>query len=374
MTPRRIGFLVNPIAGMGGAVALKGTDGVASLAEAWRRGARPLANERACNTLRQLANFSDRLELITVAGTMGGDCARSAGLRACEVAEPGNPTSARDTALAVSALLDAGAEWIVFAGGDGTARDVHAALGDRCPMLGIPTGVKMHSGVFATSPVSAGRLIRDWIADPTRIASATVEIMDMVEIDEPNNRIAPRLFGYAIVPAERRLMQQAKARAMPSDEAAVAEAARAIASALQAGVTYVIGPGRSAKAVLGALGLKGTLLGVDLIRDGRLIGLDLSAEDLRCRTNGQTVRIIVGVTGGQGFLFGRGNQQIGPDVIACAGRNGLIVIAGRRKLATLADARLLVDTGDPAVDAELEGFLRVRCGRDIWSLMRVAAA
>ena len=201
----------------------------------------------------------------------------------------------------------------------------------------------------------------------------SAEVMDIDESEYRTGRIMPRLYGYAMVPAEGLLLQQAKSRAVLDDDAAIAAAAVTIAASLERDVSYVIGPGRSAKQVLKTLGLEGHLLGVDLLRNGELAGTDLSAADIRAMTAGTPIRIIAGVAGAQGFLFGRGNQQIAPDIIAQAGRSSVIVIAGIRKLSALVPSRLLVDTGDPQVDQQLSGYMRVCCDGGRWSVIRIAA-
>ena len=268
----------------------------------------------------------------------------------------------------------AGADLILFSGGDGTARDIAQALGTGVPVVGIPAGVKMHSGVFATSPRTAGRLARGVIEQSPPVRSRQAEVMDIDEEAYRQNRLSARLFGYLAVPVERGPLQSPKRSGFVDDEAEVAAAAAAIAGELEPGVAYVIGPGRSAKAVLNALGIEGTLLGVDLVIDRRLAGRDLTQAALIQATAGHPVRIVAGITGGQGFLFGRGNQQIAPALIRQAGRDGLIVVAGRQKLAGLAAGRLLADTGDPALDDELAGFVRVRCSAAEWMLMEIAPA
>ena len=374
MSDRRFGLIVNPIAGMGGSVGLKGTDGLEVLAEAQRRGARPGSADRTAVTLRHIENHDG--VILVAGGAMGEDVARVAGFRTQRVSEVQLRSSAEDTIAAARRMAEEGAEFIVFAGGDGTARDVHSVIGGSLPLLGIPTGVKMQSGVFATSPAAAGRLISLLLstAPGTRLRFEHAEVMDVDEDELRHGRIVPRLHGYAKVPAERLLLQQAKSRAMPDDDVATAATAAAIAAELQPDIFYVIGPGHSAKQVLNALGLATHVLGVDLVQDGKLVGSDLSAADLRAMTAGAPLRIIAGVTGGQGFLFGRGNQQIAANIIARAGRNGITVIAGLRKLAALDPPRLLVDTGDPQVDAALSGYWRVCCGPSRWSVVRVEAA
>jgi predicted polyphosphate/ATP-dependent NAD kinase len=198
--------------------------------------------------------------------------------------------------------------------------------------------------------------------------------MDVDENAVRAGRPAARLYGYVSVPCERGLVQTAKAGAPPEDDDAIDAAAREIARSLRHGIGYVIGPGRSAKAVVAALGLESPLLGVDLVLDRKLVGSDLGEAELMRLAAGRPVSVIVGVTGGQGFIFGRGNQPISPALIRQAGRDGLIVLAGPRKLAGLAQRRLLVETGDRALDRMLEGYLRVVTGPGRQAVMRAAAA
>ncbi len=374
MGDRRFGLIVNPIAGMGGSVGLKGTDGVGVLAEALRRGAKPGSAERTAVALKHIGT-RDAVVLVA-GGAMGEDVAQAAGFRTQRVSEVQQRSTAGDTIAAARRMSEEGAEFIVFAGGDGTAHDIHSMIGGTLPLLGIPTGVKMQSGVFATSPAAAGRLIALLLstAPGTRLRFEQAEVMDVDEDELRHGRIVPRIHGYAKVPAERLLLQQAKSRAMPDDDVAIAGAAASIAAELQPDIFHVIGPGHSAKQVMTALGHATNVLGVDLVQDGKLVRGDLSATELRAMTAGAPLQIIAGVTGGQGFLFGRGNQQIAADIIARAGRDGIIVIAGLRKLAALDPPRLLVDTGDPQLDAALSSHWRVRCGPSRWSVVRVEAA
>lgn len=372
---RRLGLIVNPIAGMGGSVGLKGTDGPAILAAARRRGAVPLAQQRTERALAKLLRLDDRLDLVVAAGAMGQDAALAAGLSPSVIAVgAGATTGPEHTRAAAAMMAGQGCALILFAGGDGTARDVHQACGG-VPLLGIPTGVKMHSAVFAVSPEAAGILAALLVEDgERRLAFRSSEIMDVDESALRAGRPAARLYGYGSVPCERGLVQGAKAGAPPEDDAAIAAGAGEIARSMELGIAYVIGPGRSAKAVVSALGLETPLLGVDLVLDRRLLGTDLAEAELMRLTYGRKVGIIVGVTGGQGFIFGRGNQPISPALIRRAGRAGLIVLAGPRKLAGLPDRRLLLDTGDPALDQSLQGYLRIVTGPGLEAVMRASAA
>jgi predicted polyphosphate/ATP-dependent NAD kinase len=366
-----LGLIVNPIAGMGGKVGLKGTDG-ATLAAALERGAEPVAAGRALRALERLKPVRDGLRLVTWAGAMGGAVAERAGLTAEVIGgEAGTATSAADTREAAAAMRDCAL--VLFAGGDGTARDVHDALGGEVPVLGIPTGVKMHSAVFATSPGAAGELASAWLAGEPTIRLREAEVMDVDEAALREGRVSARLHGYARVPFARHLVQRAKAGSFVPDEAALDGLAGEVAAEMEPGRLYILGPGTTTRRVLERLGLRGTLLGVDAVRDRRLVGAALGeAGLLALLEGGGPATIIVGVTGGQGFLFGRGNQAISAEVIRRVGRDSITVLAGAEKLAALDPCCLRVDTGDPEVDRLLAGFVRVRTAPGRASVMRVA--
>jgi predicted polyphosphate/ATP-dependent NAD kinase len=369
----RIGLVVNPVAGLGGAVGLKGTDGSDTLAEALRRGAVPRAGERTRRAFALLAQRVPGAALTVAPGALGADWIAGLDLRA-DLLRLGPPSgSASDTREAVAALR--GHDLIVFAGGDGTARDVAGRLAPGARMLGIPCGVKMHSGVFAVSPEAAGALLADMLSDPARIAwDDAAEVMDIDEEALRAGRLAPRLYGHARVPVARNRMQAAKGGPRIDHGAALAGAAAEVAERMEPGTLYVIGPGTSAGAVMRAAGHAPTILGIDAIQDGNVVARDARADDLMRLAGDGSVRIVLGVTGQQGFLLGRGNQQIAPGLVARAGREGLIVLASEPKLAALAQPRLWVDTGDPDLDAALSGFVRVRTGRGRETMMRIAAS
>ncbi|MGI9406407.1 MAG: ATP-NAD kinase family protein [Hyphomicrobiaceae bacterium] len=370
--PLLVGLIVNPIAGMGGSVGLKGTDGADILHQAIALGAQPLSTSRAARALNALQPVADRICLLVPPRAMGGDALDGLNFASQFVSSRiSGVSNAVDTRDAAMAMKDAGASLILFAGGDGTARDVVAAIGDSVALIGIPCGVKMYSGVFATSPEAAGHLAREF-SDGHRDTDMA-EVMDIDEAAYRAGQLTAQLFGYALVPSAGNRLQGPKSRSPLTHFGAVKSAAAAIVRSMQPGHIYLIGPGTSAKAVLDVLNLDGTLLGVDAMLDKRVVGLDLSASDVREITGSQRVHLILGVIGGQGYILGRGNQQIPPDAVKKAGRDGLLVLSTEEKLAQLAGGRLLVDTGDLELDKQLEGFIRVHTGPKRRMMMQLSA-
>lgn len=367
----RIGLIVNPFAGLGGAVGLKGTDGPDTVAEALRRGAQAKAGARARLTLSRLADRVPGAKIILAAGPLGEDWAHDLALDATILAATSQTGTARDTKDAVRAMgiLDV----IAFAGGDGTARDVASVAGGAA-LLGIPCGVKMHSGVFAVSPQSAGAMMADLIQSPDRID--WVDDAEVMDIDEEALRqgiLAPRLYGYARVPTSRNLMQAAKGGPRQDAASALSSAAHDIVARMDQDTLYIIGPGTSAGSVMRAAGQSATPLGVDAMLNRKRVAQDADDATLQKLAADRDIRVVLGVTGQQGFLLGRGNQQIGPALIAKAGRDGLIILAIENKLTSLVHPHLLVDTGDPDLDAELSGFVRVTTGANREMMMRIAS-
>jgi predicted polyphosphate/ATP-dependent NAD kinase len=262
---------------------------------------------------------------------------------------------------------------ILFAGGDGTARDLLSAIGDTVPMLGIPAGVKMQSGVFAATPEAAGDLVAALAGtkDRSRLHYRPSEVMDIDEEALRNGAISPRLYGYAKVPFLPRFLQNAKVRNHGLDEAALDAAARRFAETMAPETLYAIGPGRSAKRVLQALDVSGTMLGTDLFLGGVLVARDANERTILEAASTRPLRIVVGVIGGQGYVFGRGNQELSPAVIRRAGKDGITIIASQQKLLALEEKRLLVDTGDPELDRDLAGYWRVVVGPQEDMVMRI---
>jgi predicted polyphosphate/ATP-dependent NAD kinase len=372
----RVGLIVNPIAGLGGRVGLKGTDGLEVLEQARALGAIPCATERAERTLARLERRCAGLRILAAAGVMGADLARGHGFET-EVLPPSRRaarvTTADDTRAAAAALVRREVDLILFAGGDGTARDIHDVVGERVPILGVPTGVKMHSGVFATTPESAGDVVTSFLAARPRRPVRQAEVLDIDEDAVRADTISTRLYGAACVPDDRLRVQAAKLGAVPSDEDALEAVCAAVADALDPRRIYVLGPGTTMRRVTAHLGLPKTLLGVDAVRAGRLLGADLGERELLELIRDEPVTLLLGVVGGQGALLGRGNQQLSPAVLRRIGAANIEVIAGLRKLLALDPQLLHVDTGDPELDRAFCGYRRVHVAPRRTVVYRVAA-
>ncbi len=371
---RRIGLIVNPLAGIGGRVGLKGSDGADVVERALALGAVPRAPSRATDALRELAAVAPMVAIATYPREMGADEARAAGLNPLVLGEIGSSrTTGEDTRRAARDLVAWGAELLLFAGGDGTARDIVTAVGDAVPVVGIPAGVKIHSSVFATTPRHAGELARAFVTDRVRLEP--MEVMDIDEAGFREGRVITRLHGVLRVPYVRNLVQRAKAggRSDPSTVRAVAFGVLA-EMARDPDAWWILGPGSTVAAVGEELGLPTTLLGVDVVHRGRLVATDVAERELLsilASVPGRGARLVVTVIGGQGSIFGRGNQQLSPQVIRAVGRDGLVVIATLDKLHALVGP-LTVDTGDEALDQDLAGYIRVTVGEREQVIWRVA--
>lgn len=372
----RLGLLVNPIAGMGGRVGLKGTDGADAVARAVELGAVPSSGPRATRALERVGTEAPGAEFELHVGprAMGESAARSAGVRFEVVGEPPpGATTAEDTiAIARALVREREVDLVLFAGGDGTAADVLAAVGDTVPVLGIPAGVKIHSAVFAVSPEAAGGLAA-MLVRGVALGASEAEVLDLDEDAYRRGQVSPRLVGYLRVPREPRLVQARKAATPASEAAATSAIVEDVVERMEPGRAYVLGPGTTLRAVADRLGVPKTLVGVDVVRDGRLLAADVSEGVLLGIVGEGQAAVVVTPIGGQGFVFGRGNQQIGPGVLRLVGRENLIVVATPWKLASLAGMPLRVDTGDPTLDAELAGHVVVTTGYGDRAVYRIEA-
>jgi predicted polyphosphate/ATP-dependent NAD kinase len=368
---KTLGFIVNPIAGMGGAIGLKGTDGKETLRLAVELGAKPVAPLRAEAFLRSLEAVKEGLFLLVGAAGMGQEVAAKLGFRhkvieeeeesgadtSQETVMPVSETTGDDTRRTAKAIMKVGVDLLVFCGGDGTARDVFDAVGTRFPVLGVPTGVKMHSAVFATNPTAAAVMVARYLWEGLPLREA--EVMDVDEEAFRSGRLSAKLYGYVFVPYEPRLVQASKLETPMTESELNNQAGLAlyVIEEMRPGIMYIMGPGTTTRTVADLLEEGKTLLGVDLFLDKKRVATDVNEAQILELTKGLEVRIFVTPIGGQGFIFGRGNQQISPRVIRQIGLGNIIVIATRGKLRAFKSLR--VDTGDPELDKQLAGFIRV---------------
>ena len=358
-----IGLVINPFAGLGGAVGLKGSDGRETRELALAKGAQPRAQERTAVALALLDTYQDKIHWVTAAGAMGEDTLLKLGLSPQVVYQPAEiQTEASDTQAAVQALLESDIDLLVFAGGDGTARDVYSVVGDTLPVVGIPAGVKIHSGVYAISPRAAGKVLQQLVSGQL----TTIRNADVMDIDEAAFRagtVRARRYGEMQVPQQLEYMQAVKMGGVESDELVLNDIADDIIERMDDDVLYIIGSGTTVAAVMDNLGLENTLLGVDAVVNQRVIGRDLTAQQLEALLDKYAQAVLVlTVIGGQGHIFGRGNQQLSPAVIRRVGRENTWLIATKTKLQELNGRPLRVDTGDEALDQALSGFIQVTTG------------
>jgi len=355
----RIAFVINPIAGMGGRVGFKGTDGVAE--DARRAGAQPVAPPRARAFLeafqvRRAADASLSVEWLTASGPMGAEALAAAGFAKAEIEvvhEVHSPTTADDTIRVVANAVGAGAQLILFCGGDGTARDVATAASNAVPLLGIPAGVKMHSGIFAATPSAAAELLAAYLRGELRTAEA--EILDLDEDAYRKGVWKVRLYASAQGLSEANLVPAGKAMfAEVSDAEILTELADHVSELFEEerDAVFILGPGSTMNAIATRLGLEKTLLGIDAVLDRKTIETDLNEARLLALLAGdRKARLLVSPIGVQGFILGRGNLQLSPAVLRRIGVHNLIVISTPSKLD--ATPVLRVDTGDADLDEEL---------------------
>ncbi|MEM3640431.1 MAG: ATP-NAD kinase family protein [Candidatus Bathyarchaeia archaeon] len=358
---KKLGLVVNPIAGIGGRVGLKGSDGIEIRKRALELGAVPQSLNRTVEALEIIKPIKNDIELITYPSEMGEDAAKKCDFEPIVIGSiVKGKTTSEDTKKAAKEMLHMSTDLILFAGGDGTARDIYDAVGEAVPVLGIPAGVKIQSAVFATSPRSAGELTVLYFHGECDTLEA--EVMDIDEEAVRQGIVSPKLYGYLKIPFQRRLVQDAKVPSSGGDREAREAIACEVIDRMMDDCLYIIGPGTTTKAITSKLGLNKTLIGVDVVFRGKLIGIDVNEAQLLKLVENHSAKIIVTPIGGQGYIFGRGNQQISPEVIKKVGKDNIMVIATPEKINSLRGRPLLVDTGDREVDGMLKGYIRVITG------------
>ena len=357
-----IGLVVNPLAGLGGSVALKGSDNVAQ--EALALGAVPKANLRCIQALTEVAGLD--VCVYAFAGDMGADCGLAAGIATEVIGQAKTqPSSAEDTMTAAQALLKKGVDLLVFVGGDGTARDLLQAIGDQVPVVGIPAGVKIHSGVYGITPAAAGQVIAQLVKGEL-VSLRSQEVRDIDEEEFRAGRVKARYYGELQVPESHQYMQATKDGAKEGSkeiEALVLDDISAhVEELMEPGVRYIMGSGSTVAAIMSYLDLENTLLGVDVIEDGQVIASDVTAQQLLDLCDHHAAELFITLIGGQGHVLGRGNQQLSPELIKHLGLSNIHIVATKTKLKGLEGRPLLVDSGDPQLDKDLAGLVPVICG------------
>ncbi len=371
---KKIGVIINPIAGLGGRVGLKGSDGADIIERALALGGKPESSIRAGYALEQLADVAAEIEFFAYAGDMGENQLKKLGYSVTVIGRQENEarSTSDDTIAAAKRMMEENVDILIFAGGDGTARNICEAVGTELPVIGIPAGVKIHSAVYAINPRNAGMVAKDFVAGRvTKMIES--EVMDIDEELFRQGRVIAKLYGYMMVPDGGSKVQNMKAGGA-SEAAELMGMAEYVADSMEEDTIYIIGPGSTTRSIMEELKLPNTLLGVDVIKNKKLLASDISELELwnLLQKEKGKVKIIVTLIGGQGNLFGRGNQQISPRIIRYVGKGNIIVVSGTTKLVALHGRPLLVDTGDPQLDQELCGYIEVAIGYQATSICTVS--
>ena len=397
----KIGFLVNPLAGIGGTVALKGSDGSDIVEQALSRGAIPQAGARALAALQEVRadDLPPGISIVTAGGEMGESVLsdvepENLGLPCVVVYTSSkqslsgeqSQTTAEDTRSAVTEFIRQGVDFIVFAGGDGTARDILDVISSETektlPVLGIPAGVKIHSAVYAVSPKHAGELLNLILCgQPMSLVEA--KVMDLDEQAFREGRVNAKCYGYLSVPVDDTRMQLIKQGGLNHHEIAVQDIAEEVVESMEDDVYYLIGSGSTTQQIMDQLSLDNTLLGVDIVCNGQLMASDVDEQTILQIIADHPARIIVTVIGGQGHIFGRGNQQLSARVIrrvinssddavnGAGQKENIIIVATNEKLRSLDKRPMIADTGDSRLDKQLAGLYHVITGYQQKTLYRL---
>ncbi|BCX74762.1 NAD(+)/NADH kinase [Acinetobacter bereziniae] len=370
MIVKKIGLIINPYAGLGGKVGLKGTDGLETVLEALSLGSVAMAETRTHLALSEIRS-SSHVVIYTASANMGANLCQELKLNHHIIYQSSElETCANDSIKTAQKLLDLNVDLIIFAGGDGTARDIQTIITDRIPMIGIPCGVKMYSGVFALNPRHAGILINTFINNEKNDIKET-EILDINENYLRADCPTTQLYGYAKTLLDRRIQSsKGSKKSQPTDhlDAICYDNSKLLFSSE---VVNIVGPGSTMKKLMDYANIEGTLLGVDVIKEGKIIIKDANEQQILNIIQDVPTKIFVGVIGGTGCLFGRGNQQISAKVIDLVGKANIKVICTMDKILSLENNEFFVDTGCCEVDQKLSGFIKVQVEKNNFMLVGI---
>ena len=359
---KRIGLLVNPIAGMGGKIGFKGTDGYKYSQLTNKFHVKRISDKRCKEALNEILSIRDSLEIITYGREMGEDILKDFPFK-YKVA--GNfseeDSNSLDTIKGAQAICNYGVDILVFAGGDGTARNIYEALGTDQVVLGIPSGVKMHSSVYGITPKKTGELLKEFL---TSFSKVTVdgEVMDIDEDLYREGKVFPKLYGYLKVPYSRKFMQGKKTGTAESERYIQDSIAADVIEHMSDEFQYLIGPGSTTAMIMKRMKLENTLIGLDLVFKKKIVKMDLNEEDILQALKNPT-KLIITPTGGQGFLLGRGNQQISSKVLMNLKKEDIIIVATKNKLLSYGNEPLRVDLEEEARE-HISGYYKVISGYD----------
>ncbi len=360
----RLGLIINPFAGIGGALAFKGSDDPKIREDALALGAEQLAMQKTKAALTPCLELKDTMHIYTASGNMGADIASELAFKHTVVYESESPeTLDRDTINCVNALLPYNIDLLLFAGGDGTARNICESIQSHVPVLGIPAGCKIHSGVYAITPKAAGLVLRQ-VVNGELVSLRNAEVRDIDEDKFRQGKVIAKHFGEMQVPSELSYIQAVKMGGKESDELLLDDIADYILEKMEdePDCYYVMGSGSTVDAIMQKLRLPNTLLGVDIVHKGQLIRQDVSAEQLLALTKGRPCKLVITLIGGQGHILGRGNQQLSPEFIRQIGKENILVVASKSKIHALNGKGLIVDSSDPNLDEDMTGPMSVITG------------
>jgi len=366
-TSLKIGLIINPIAGLGGRVALKGSDGEQIQHQALALGAKPEAESRTKQAIEALLDYADQVSFYTVSGKMGSHLLQQLGFQYEVCYQPQNDehTTYQDTINAAK-IMQPLVDLILFAGGDGTARNILQAVGEQQMCLGIPAGCKIYSGVFTVTPKNTGELIIR-LLNGELVDRCESQVLDINEVSYREGNINTKVYGEMLIPQNGDFVQSVKISGRESEELVQQEVAAWVVENMQSDTLYLIGSGSGCMVIKDELGVDGTLLGIDVIFNEQCLQKDATEEqivELMQQYSPPNIRLIITIIGGQGILIGRGNQQISHKVIDALTLENLMVVASKGKIKSLEGKPLAIDTGDIILDKRLTGYIPILTGYD----------
>lgn len=234
----------------------------------------------AKRALEKLLSIKDEIELLTYHGEMGENVAIKCGFESKVIGKPANArTTPEDIKRATKEMVEQGVDLIFFVVGDGAARDIYDAIDLNAVVVGVLAGVKIYSGVFASSPEAAGEFTAIYLKGEIK---DTIE-QKVMDIDEEKFRqgiFSVRLYGYLRLPFDKRYIVGGKSPTSINERLNQEAIAVEVIENMEDNCYYIMGPGKTTKMILKKLNLDYSLLGVDIIYNGELVGKDLNEKQI----------------------------------------------------------------------------------------------